>query len=215
VPSPVSPGEDATHPARGHEPVADEVAMSVRTFLALDIDEHVRSRLAELPEQIDTGRAKVRWVTPRNLHITLRFLGNVADDVLHTTCELVAATAAEIAPFDFAVRGLQCMPPHGRRLRMIWARVRDLGQSILPLYERLEIPCDGLGLPGEDRAYKPHITLGRIKFARNPGKIRSQVEALGERDFGLVHAHEVVAYTSALTREGPVYTAVARAPLGG
>jgi len=185
----------------------------VRTFLALEIDESTRSRLVDAQRQIDTAGAKMRWVAPENLHVTLKFLGEVADRDLAEVAELTAAAAGEVQPFEFDVRGLIAVPAR-RQLRMVWAGVDDPTGRVGRLAGLLEDALVGPGIPAETRALKPHITMARIKHARDPDGLRRQVDALGKEEFGTIAATEVVVFTSELTPSGPIYTPVARAALG-
>lgn len=184
-----------------------------RTFLALDIDEDARRRLAELPRRVGEHDAKVRWVEPENLHITLNFLGDISGETLANVCEAASQCAAEVEPFEFHLQGLLPVPPQGRKLRMFWAGVQEPTGRLVKLQDKLADAMGDLGLRREDRAYRPHITVARVKFARNPDRLRSAVEPLGGEDFGTVLCESVTVYTSELGPDGPTYTAVARSEL--
>ena len=184
----------------------------MRTFLALDIDDAIRRKLTDARLQVETGELKIRWVAPANIHVTLNFLGEVADSLLAPVCAAAAAVAATVAPFDFEVHGLHCMPPH--RPRMIWAGVRDITGRMVQLQQQLAAALDELGFPQERRPFKPHITLARIKSAGNPRHLQEAVQALADVDFGLRPADELVTYVSTRTPAGPVYASVATASLG-
>ena len=188
--------------------------MAARTFLALDIDSAARSRLAAVCRRLGLPGAKVRWVAPENLHVTLKFLGDVADEKLVEVCEAVLAAAGQIGPFDFEVRGVLCVPPAGR-LRMFWAGVEDAAGRMQQLYQRLNAGLAGMDLHRDNRPFRPHITLGRLRFAESDSELRRQAEKLAEQKFGPQRAGQVVVYTSKLTPAGGVYTSVARAALGG
>ena len=102
--------------------------MSYRTFLALDINESTRGRLGSVRDRLDDARSKINWVAPRNLHVTLKFLGDVSDSLLPEICSAVTAAAGEGESFDFEVRGVRAIPPAprsggGRGVRMFWAEV--------------------------------------------------------------------------------------------
>ncbi|MGC9454981.1 MAG: RNA 2',3'-cyclic phosphodiesterase [Phycisphaerae bacterium] len=185
-----------------------------RTFLALDIDEDVRRRLAELPDSVGDHDAKVRWVEPENLHITLNFLGDVSGETLADVCDLAAECAAGVKPFEFHVQGVLAVPPHGRKLRMLWAGVQEPTGRLADLQGKLADAMSGLGLRREDRAYRPHLTVARVKFARDPNRLRSAVAPLKDDLFGTVFCENITVYTSELGPDGPTYTAVAQPPLG-
>ena len=184
----------------------------MRTFMALDIDSRIRQRLACLRQQLNARDAKIRWVEPENLHVTLNFLGEVADSSLPAVCEAATSAAAEIEPFDFDVRGLCCVPK-GSRPTMIWAGVSDDTMRMAELQEQLAARLESLGFRRDSRPFKPHITVARIKSARNPRPLQQAVAILADIDVGRRHAEELVVYSSQLTLSGPIYAPVATAPL--
>jgi len=188
--------------------------MGMRTFLSLDIDEATRGRLSGVAGNIPIGDARIRWVEPDNLHVTLKFLGDVADELVADVCAAASWAAETVEPFDFSVRGVICIPPAGR-LRMLWAGVVEPTGRLARLHEQLDAALSEMGFGAEDRPFKPHITLARVKFARNSQDIRAAAESYGDRDFGTNRAGQLVVYSSKLTPEGPVYTPLARAKLGG
>ncbi|HUT56598.1 MAG TPA: RNA 2',3'-cyclic phosphodiesterase [Phycisphaerae bacterium] len=185
----------------------------MRTFLALDLDDAILDGLDRVMRELDDPAAKIRWVQRANQHLTMLFLGEVPDETLSQVCDLAAAAAGQVEAFDYQVRGVQCVPPRGG-LRMIWAGVLDPSGGLAALHGELAAALSGLGLHEEDRAFKPHITLARVKFAPDPGNIRRRAEPLRDTDFGARHAEELVVYGSKLTPGGPVYAPVSRAPLG-
>lgn len=191
--------------------------MSTRTFVALEIDEAARDSLMDAMARMvaQAGDADARWVGRENLHITLKFLGPVPDEDLAKVCDAVAAAAAECEPFEFELPGLVCVPPHGKQVRMVWARVGDPGGGVAALASRLEAALGPMGFEPEDREFDPHVTLCRVKNPRGSGVLRAVVEPLAARDFGGQDAEEVVTFASKLTPRGSIYTPLARAKLGG
>lgn len=188
--------------------------MSMRTFFALDIDEAIRDRLSAAQRRLDDRASKIKFVDMSRLHVTLKFLGDVGDDVLSDVCELAADIAATISPFDFEISGLQCVPPAGA-LRMLWAGVEDPTGRMRELYAGLDDAMGSMGFKQEHRAFRPHITLARVKFSPNPAAIRNAAKPLANEHFGSQHCTELIAYTSMPTPGGPVYTPISKASLGG
>lgn len=186
--------------------------MPLRTFLALDLDVPIVAGLVKAQQQLANPADKVKWVERENLHVTLKFLGDVPDDLLTDVCRQVAAAAARVQPFSFDVRGLTVSPTHGP-IRMIWAGVRDNSGMIGVLHDELDKMLPGLG-PQEHRLYRPHITLARVKHVKIAALFRGAVATWADREFGFQHCDEVVAYTSSLGDEGPTYTPLYAAPIG-
>jgi len=187
--------------------------MAFRTFLALDLEDSILDALREVARQLDSPDARLRWVARDNLHVTLHFLGDVADEAISGVCDAVADAAGRVAAFDFDVRGIACMPPRGR-VRMIWANVLDRDGRMGVLHELLRAALVRLGMRVEDRRFRPHITLGRVRSIRDPQALRDAARAHRDEDFGRQRAGELVAYASELTPDGPIYTPLCRAPLG-
>lgn len=187
--------------------------MSIRTFLALDIDDAILDRMQHVQEQLAISHGKINWVSRENLHLTLVYLGEVVDELIPDVCGIMEEVASEIEPFAVEIHGIRCVPDHGQP-RMFWAVVQDSTGRLAILQNRLATALYGLGLRQEERGYKPHITLARVKYAADPAWLRRSAEQFANEDLGLQHADEVVAYGSELARDGPVYTALARAPVG-
>jgi 2'-5' RNA ligase len=187
--------------------------MATRTFLALDLDEPLRDALLAFQQRLDRCGAKLRPVERVNLHVTLHFLGDVTDEVLSELLTVAAAAAAGVQPFDFQIAGLAAMPPRGG-VRMVWANATDPTGRMAQLHRALADGIAGLGLRVEERVFKPHITLLRIKFADDPGRFRRAVANLAATDFGTQHAEELTTYSSTLTPTGPIYTVLAHHVLG-
>ena len=188
--------------------------MSVRTFLALDIDDAAREALTAAGGRFPCDESKIRWVEPVNLHVTLKFLGDVGEPDTDAICRAVAEAAAAVEPFEFGVRGLRCVPGGGK-VRMVWACVHEPAGRMAMMFERIESALEPLGFPRERRRFNPHVTLGRVRSTRNAAALREAAGQYAETDFGDQRAQNVVTYTSELTPEGPIYTALARAPIGG
>ena len=157
--------------------------------------------------------AKVHPVEAANIHVTLNFLGEVADETLNDVCLAVADVAAAVEPFEFAVRGVRCMPPQGRP-RIVWADVDDPAGRLATLQKDLTDAMADLGFRPDHRKYHAHLTIARVKHVQVPGALRGSADQYADKDFGTHLAEQVTTYTSLLTPEGPVYTAAAHAPLG-
>ncbi|MCD4824371.1 MAG: RNA 2',3'-cyclic phosphodiesterase [Phycisphaerae bacterium] len=195
--------------------------MTHRTFIAFDIDDASRRRMAELQTRLGKG-SKVpplgqAWVQPANLHVTAVFLGDCEDAVLAEVCRLAGEVAArQPGAIEFDVRGVRVIPPRGP-LRMFWADVADTTGRLGQLHADLQKALGPLGFPPENRSFHPHITLARIKYVsrQQAEAMRAVADSLAEEFFGRVRLEHLTVYTSRLTREGPVYSVAAKPTLGG
>jgi 2'-5' RNA ligase len=189
-----------------------------RTFLAIDLDEPMRQRLAGCIDALSDLPGRVRWVRRANLHVTLKFIGDIPDDALAALCE----TAGEVAdgldgPIPLAVARLSAIPPwHARRpSRMIWADVDDPTGQLGSLHDQLESALRPLGFPAEKRPFRPHISLGRIKSLSDQRQWEQRLAEVETESCDGFHGEGVSVYTSELTRAGPIYTRAAWAGFGG
>ncbi len=187
--------------------------MAIRTFLALDLDAPVRRAIADAAAGLPAGGAKVRWVEPQNLHLTMKFLGDVPDADVVNICRAVEAVAGGLDPPAFDVAGLECNPDRGP-VKMIWAGVRDPSGKLAEAFGELEAALEVLGFDVERRAFRPHITVGRVRYCPNPAALRQAAARLGDEEFGEQNAGEIVVYSSQLARDGPIYAAMAHCRLG-
>jgi 2'-5' RNA ligase len=187
----------------------------LRTFIAIDPGKSVRDRLVALQQALARGGAEVKWVGPENLHVTLLFLGEVDDREVVELCRAVGDCCAGTPAFRMSVERVGCFP-NPRRPRVVWAGVGAGTQEVVALHDALERPLLELGCyRREDRTYTPHITLGRV---RGPGGTESLAAAIARHaawQAGGADVREVLVLSSELRPEGPVYTALSRAPLGG
>ncbi len=189
--------------------------MAARIFIAVDLDDAVRDRLAQAVRDLVAPDSRVRWVARDNMHVTMKFLGDLDDALLADACRAVRDVAAGLAPAEFAVRGVECIPPAGKTLRMFWAGVEDASGALGEAHAAIEPALASMGLAPDERRFRPHVTLGRVKSARSADRLRQAASRWQDEAFGHVRAGEIVVYGSELTPSGPIYTPLTRAPLGG
>jgi 2'-5' RNA ligase len=192
---------------------------SIRAFIAVELTDDLRRALRSMQRQLQTapGASAVRWVAPENIHLTLKFLGNMdAARVTELSAALQTAVAGA-APFTLALRGLGCFP-NTRRPNVIWVGVEGAVGEVAALAVRIEQAAAALGYPLEDRPFSPHLTVGRIKReARSDDRavIGRAVESFPATELGVLRAEDVRLIKSDLRPDGPLYTTLATAPLGG
>ncbi len=188
---------------------------TLRTFVAIEISPEVRGRVAALIKQLQTTGADFKWVEPQNLHFTLNFLGDVDERQIHEVCVAVTDAVATIEPFDITCRGAGAFP-NGKNPRVVWVGVEQGNEQMCALQAETEEALAAFGFPREQRRYRPHLTIGRVR--RGGGRLRELTEQLEKHaDFaaGVTIVDEAVVFSSRLERTGPIYEALATPPLGG
>ena len=188
--------------------------MFLRVFLALDLDNPVKKRLIRLEQRLSAVGADVRWVHKSHLHLTMKFLGEITDQMVADVCRLCQNVAAEFEPFEFGVQGAGCFSNHGRP-RVIWVGIADPSGSVRRLHEQIEKTLAPLGLRRELRAFKPHITLGRVRSAKNALELRDAVKKNDDFEAGIQQAQEIAIFSSQLSSDGPAHAIIGRAEFGG
>lgn len=187
--------------------------MLIRSFVAIEIPPPLREKVVQVQEILRGAGGGVKWVEPENLHLTLRFLGEVEEDRLKAVEGVCRQVAAASQPFHLELVGVGAFP-HARAPRVVWMGVGEGSEALAELAARLERGIRALGFSREERPFRPHLTLGRV---RRPEAIRSLVEALaslGQERVGAMRVEEMVLMRSDLTPGGPLYTPLSRFPLG-
>jgi len=176
----------------------------LRLFVALPLPEDLQDRLAALAEPLPG----VRWLPPENLHVTLRFIGDVEG---HQAREIDAELArVEMPAFPAAMRGIECHG-NGGKARMLWVGIESDG-ALATLQGRVEAALRRAGFPPEGRKFRPHVTLARIKS--NPGaRMQGFLSRNGLYRSAPFQADRFVLYSSLLSPAGARYTPEASYPL--
>jgi len=189
--------------------------MKIRSFLAFDIPDKLRAELAQVIELLTPKVKGIKWVHPDKMHCTIRFFGNVEEDVLMG--KLSAVIAREVrhqSPIHLTGHGIGVFP-NWRYPKVLWAGLTGETDSLISLHAKLEEAFEEFGLKKDPRELRLHLTLGRAKTPfKDREALTAIVEKMAEKEFGEFDIKELVLYKSDLTREGPIYTALKRFPLG-
>lgn len=184
---------------------------AVRAFVAVLLPDDVRARLAAAAAELRARAPGLAWVRPDNLHVTLRFLGEVEPGTLEQVREAMAVAAASAARFTVVLGGLGGFPP-GRAPRVVWAGVVVGREGLGALHAALESALVARGIPGESRAFHSHVTLARARDPRGAGGL---LGALGAGPaFGEIRVAALHLMRSELSPRGSRYSVLAEAPLG-
>lgn len=156
--------------------------------------------LARLPIAPPPRRARVRRVAERNLHLTLKFLGDVEDARIPGLIQALAAASERVTTFDLVVERVGSFPERGAP-RVLWAGC-DGGAMLTRLHDQVETACERAGFPREERAFHPHVTLGRVT-----GCCRVPLLAAVplERPFGRCRVDRVLLMESMLDPGGAIH----------
>jgi len=180
----------------------------VRLFVALEIPTAVRGNLAALIEELRAADAaatknKARWVRPENLHVTLKFIGNVDAGKL----EAIRAVLGEVrtgGDVELRFRGVGFFP-NEKRPRVLWAGIAA-SPNLAPLAAEIDARLEKLGIARETREYAPHLTLARFDPPGISEKLRAAAQENATREFGAVRTGEFHLFESKTRPTGAEYT---------
>lgn len=183
----------------------------IRAFIAVTLDSKVIEQIAAASNQLRPEITAVRWVTPANFHLTLKFLGSIDDAAI----EPIGATLREqlrlFPRFTINAKGLGVFPGP-KRPRVLWVGLT--GDRLVSLASRVESALRPLGFKPEDRKFTPHLTIGRWRDAdRAPKSLGRQLEIWQARDFGTSNVESVKLIQSVLKPEGASYNDLITVPL--
>ncbi|HLJ23559.1 MAG TPA: RNA 2',3'-cyclic phosphodiesterase [Candidatus Acidoferrales bacterium] len=178
----------------------------MRLFVALDIPEDVRKSLAALVARLRVVCPEARWVRMEGVHVTLKFIGETAADRLSAIGAALASLPPR-APIPIKFHGTGFFP-NARRPRVLWTGVES-GPELAALADDVESVLAALGIPREERAFSPHLTLARLDDPRGLDALRAAIEQAGPMKFGSATAQNFHLYQSILKRGGAEYTRLA------
>lgn len=185
----------------------------MRTFVAVPVDDPVRDAAARWMAHLARPGDGIKWVEPRNLHITLAFLGDLRPADVDRATEAVVRGSAGHRPFTLGFGGFGVFP-HWRAPRVLWVGAREGAERLTALAQAVADALREAGFALDDRPYRPHLTLGRWRAPRRADDLQA---AVAGQDSGLppFRLERVDVMASRLTPQGPVYTVMAHVPLSG
>ncbi len=183
----------------------------------MEIDEAVRRRAAQLSRALASalerggGRGSVSWVAPQNLHLTLRFLGELEAAAVEAVKGRLAAPF-DTPAFELGLSGLGAFPPAGPP-RVIWLAVSGGAKALSGVSREVDARLAGAGLPRDERGFHAHLTLGRVKRPVGP-RLPDAIASAGAADAGRCLVDHVTLFESRLSPSGSTYCVIATSRLG-
>ena len=204
------------------------MAEKIRSFIAIELEDEHHRALRDLQARFQRELAatknagslmarNVRWVAPENIHLTLKFFGDVDMAAMPALQRAVADACVGVAPFSLRIAGAGAFP-NTQRPNVIWVGVEGEVERAAQLTRRIDDACAALGFAREERPFSPHLTLGRVKRDASPAARRAIGEmivnaAIGE--LGQLHVERISVMKSELQPSGSVYTRLTTVELAG
>ena len=166
-----------------------------------------------MQRELQRAGADVKWVRPGAIHLTLKFLGSISGEDVEKLARSLGPVISLWTPFELRIRGLGCFPS-GRNPRVVWVGIEQGSVEASSLQKAVEDQATEVGFPPESRAFKPHLTLGRVRSPKGKGSLTQAIENHRDVEIGFFLASEVYLFKSELKPSGAIYTKLRTFPMG-
>jgi len=190
----------------------------IRAFIAIELPDPVKDSLSSLEDGLRPAEHPyVKWVNPQGIHLTLKFLGNIATDQVPRIIEAITSASQGLSPLKLQIGGLGAFP-NLQRPRVIWVAVTGEVDPLIALQRDIDQALVPLGFAIEKRPFSPHLTLGRLRERASPGErnsIGKLVMATESEGGPSMEVNQISLMRSTLTPSGAIYNRLASIELKG
>lgn len=181
------------------------MADTIRAFVALSLPADIIDHMSGLQSALKARGLRLRWVKPQNVHLTLKFIGELPVAAVADVGLALRRVGMETAPLALTVQGMGAFPGI-RRARVLWVGLGGEVEALQSLYSRIEDELADLGLAREKRGFKAHLTLARMKEPVDSRDLLAAVEETGNYEPRPFWARRLILYKSDLRPQGAVYS---------
>lgn len=174
----------------------------VRCFVAVELSDEQMGSVSSVVEELKKSAAPVKWVDPENLHATLRFFGDVEESDLNQLKLACDDAVSGLQPFAFSLKGVGVFPSWNF-VKVVWVGIENGAQELGALSEKLKKLNVGFR---DKKPFSPHVTIGRVKFAKNKEELAEALKNFENYEFGETVVDRIKLKQSELTPTGPVYS---------
>lgn len=182
----------------------------MRTFIAIELPKEIKDALARLQEQLKISAADVKWVEPNNIHLTLKFLGEVDDKKIGEVGKIIEDIAKGERPFQARISSIGAFPKISSP-RVIWVGIDKGDNETKEIAKGLEEKIAKVGIPKENRDFSSHITIGRTRSVLNRERLAKELKTVAdnlEKNNLEFSVRKIALFKSTLTPNGPIYEAL-------
>lgn len=174
----------------------------VRAFLAIDLDDDLKPKINRIIKEFKQIDTRIKYVELTNLHLTLKFFGEIDTEGLELLEEKIANVVSEFNPFDIKIKSCGAFP-NNNHIKVIWVGI-DEDSIIRELHDKLDKEFTKLGFD-RDKKFSTHLTIGRMKSAKNKDKVKATIEEFSDIEIGEMTVNRISLKKSTLKPSGPVY----------
>jgi len=176
----------------------------MRLFIAVNLEEELKKRIVPLEEELKKTGADVKWVEVKNLHLTLKFLGEVEEKKVTQIEQIITSTLVNFPSFEMRLSGFGVFP-NLNYPRVVWIGIEEGKEQLKVLSEKVESSLIPLGFPKEKRPFTAHLTVGRVRSAKNKNQLISIIEEKKNIEIGKQRVEKIYLMQSFLKPTGPIY----------
>lgn len=184
----------------------------VRMFIACPTPLALQQSAQEVRTILHTSTFPWRWMQPAQLHVTLKFFGEVATERTPDIAGAMERSVQRVSSFVLQARTLGCFP-NALCPRVLWMGLDDPEQRLSQLAQRLQDECARVGFAPEERSFRPHLTLARSQQARSDTQLRTLLQTYQDHVWGEFYVMQILLVQSHLTPGGAVYSSLHMATL--
>ena len=177
----------------------------IRAFIACDIPEGLLKKTSDIQDKLKKLDAEVSWTRIDGIHITLKFLGDIEQEIIERVADVIEEATTGQPPFEICIKGSGAFP-NLKNPRVIWIGVEDLNKGLMHIQQALDGRIKALRFEPEETEFTPHLSLGRVKGAKGKERLSSAISGLKDIEIGSFTVDRVILYKSELKPAGAVYT---------
>ncbi len=184
----------------------------LRSFIAVELPNEIHDSLQKLQNNLKDSMPDVRWTKYGNIHLTLKFLGDVESSKIEKISKSIQYIADEFSPFIMSLARIGAFP-NSRKPSIIWAGVDEGAEKIVEIADRVESSMEKLGFAREKRPFRPHLTIGRVRELKHPAVMAKSLENNEIGEIGRFRVEKLSLIKSQLDPSGSIYTTLSEALL--
>ena len=187
----------------------------MRTFIAINLNQEIKktlSRLIDELDMLDKGNKKIRWVKQEGMHLTIKFLGEISQEKALEIKNVLERISEKFKSFILKIKGTGRFPPGGKNPRVFWVGIEE-EKTLFALQSQLEGEMEKLGFPREQRKFRPHLTLGRVKTFSSLRETLLLIDKYRERNLGEMDVEKITFIQSVLKPTGAEYSVISEVEL--
>lgn len=185
----------------------------MRAFIAIELSEEIRETLAQIQTHLRYSGADVKWVEKNNIHLTLKFLGEISEEKLQQVIAALEIIARENSPFEISIKDIGAFPKI-EYPRVIWVGLDKGAAESKAIAERIDDELSKIGFEKETRPFAAHLTIGRVRSSKNKDALKEKLTAYSLKLTAETQPiSSITLFQSKLSPKGPTYTKLYEARL--